>query len=292
MKNLILALCLLPYCLSAQFQKVEQITWGERINAPIKIEVTRNNGKLIFSATNSSYYPYRVELEFKGQVNLSPMMSKYEQIVNPGLSRLIEFQVVRPNEGFDYTYSVKYQLGNPDDEPELKFPYLFPIAKGKTIQFHVQQSPDGLAKFRNLYSTQEGDTIFAIRKGIVTSLPNNSKQVDRFLIATVEILHADGTVAIYKNVDPEVFVKHGDKVFPGQPLGIVLPGRPIDVSVFGFQKDGRIVSIEHFFALNETELISSRKVEEGMIVDHPIEIIKKELTKRELKKLGQPRYSK
>jgi hypothetical protein len=121
-----------------------------------------------------------------------------------------------------------------------------------------------------------------MRKGIVTAIPDGQPS-DRLMQGSLEVYHSDGTIGIYPNLDPEsVFVSFRSKVFPGQPIGIVQSSfiRP---TVLKFTDGGRFQSIPHLYALSPDKTISARAQTE-VVVDHPENIITRELSKGELKK--------
>jgi hypothetical protein len=78
-------------------------------------------------------------------------------------------------------------------------------------------------------------------------------------------------------------VKEGEKVFPAQPLGIILFKSEIKVSVYEITGNGSLTSIPFLYSNKESGLFKSTQIN-GLKVVHLPAIIEKELTGRELKK--------
>ena len=101
---------------------------------------------------------------------------------------------------------------------------------------------------------------------------------------TLEVKHGDGTIAVYTNVDPnQPFIQYGDKIFPGQPIGIVGESDFVRVSVFKFFEEGKLAPIDIHYAVTASESLTYTEFKE-IVVAYPDVIIEKELTDREIKK--------
>ncbi len=255
----------------------EQITtsFSHRVSNPIKIEVVRKNDQLEFSAHNRSFFPYQLQIDFGSLTNIQAEIFK-SMVVYPGWSRLFSLKIINTNSPHNYSYKTKYTMGYEKDNPETEFPYLMPLAKGKKF-----------SQVNSSFLVVPGDTIYAMRKGHVTCLPDNTIETDRVMKYSLEVYHADGTLAAYMNLDPDrTFVKYGQKVYPGQPIGIVGEYSMAKVFIFRFFKGGKLGAFPHFYATDATNTISSR-ANTGTVVSHPHEVIKRELTKNEVKKLNK-----
>ena len=130
-----------------------------------------------------------------------------------------------------------------------------------------------------------GDTVFAVRKGIVTALPGDDSRVDRVIKASsLEILHKDGTLAIYRGLDPAKNKLHrGQLVFPGQTLGNMEKNGTLILQVLANQGPSMLKGLDIFYSDKNGEVISSKKVKNSEVF-YPVEIVKKEMTDREIKK--------
>ena len=270
--------------LAQSFEKQELITFDSRVNKPIELEVVRNRDQLSFYADNKSFYPYRLVLEFTTFRNLSPSMSSEEFTLHPGRNLLFKLMVTDPQQAPAYSYSIRYRMGDPNEKADENFIYLFPSKKGKALEKDVVTQSNTRFTFRGTFKVQKGDTLFAVRKGIVTALPNMEKITDRILRNSLEARHADGTIAVYSNVDPNLlFVEYGDKIFPGQPIGIVGNLNFLRVSIYKFIEEGKLARIDIKYAVDGTKSLTFSEISK-IVVEHPEPIIEKELSDREIKK--------
>jgi hypothetical protein len=278
-QSIVVCVFLIASIANAQ-QKVEQITFSSRVHNPVKIEVIQNRDKFEFYAVSETYYPCRLELEFTKLMNLSPPTTRYSFTITHGTNRLFSLIPHMADQSIDYSYSFRYTLGDPRATPDPAFPYLIPVANGSKVVFY--QSSEG-SKIRNSFST---DSVFAMRKGIITAMPVNDIPIDRLFPGTIEVLHPDGTVAVYRNIDPkQLLVKVGQKVFAGMPLGIVEKSNPLVVNVFVISPtDSYVRSFNHKYAIGESETIEANYLKEGSLVLHPESVVLKEMSKSEIKR--------
>ncbi|AXT20808.1 M23 family metallopeptidase [Flavobacteriaceae bacterium AU392] len=122
-------------------------------------------------------------------------------------------------------------LGDPNTiKHNNKYLYALPYPKGKT--YSIIQSFKGKfshsstrSKYAIDFNLQIGDTITAAREGIVVRIKDEYKEhggrdfIDKANLVT--IIHDDGTIAAYVHLDyKSVFVKPGDYVKKGQPIGL------------------------------------------------------------------------
>ena len=263
-------------------EKVEQISFSGRVNTPVRIEVMRSGADLQFYGINDSFFPYQLQLEFKKFLNLKPFMGKFESILRPGKTRLFTLSPSLPDAAYDYSYTFRYALGDPSVKPDVEYPYLIPLNENKPVAFFRTENSRGMY---NRFALPEGDTVFAMRKGVVTALPDHKRQVDRLLSGTLEILHRDGTVAAYENMNPlEVFVNIGETVLPGMPLGRVFSGGIAGASVYAFSEGYTCRPIMFKYAVGENQAVPFIQLVEGSPVVHPTSAAEKELTKSEKKR--------
>lgn len=268
--------------LSAQmFENQEQVSFGTRINAPISVKVEQTGNTLVFYAENKSYYPYYFELSFTKLVNLIPRIADEKRVLKHGTTRVLKLTIENEEQSPDYAYSIRYKMGDPSKKVDENFAYLIPLNAGKKVERHLTSEGNSIRYFINAFKVQPGDTIYAMRKGFVVSLPNNKQPTDNLMPGSIEIIHEDGTVATYTNIsDPLVSY---DEVFPGAPIGIANKTEFIVVKVFSLSED-RVRVLENQFVVDETTNVNFRNLVPGSLTQHPISILEKELSPKELKK--------
>jgi hypothetical protein len=129
-----------------------------------------------------------------------------------------------------------------------------------------------------------GGTVFNSGKGVVTALPYNLTEIDRIVDNSLEIRHEDGTIAVNPGLNPEVKeLKLGQVVFPGQPIGLIGSSKLLTFRVFEIQDEGRLNSLKIIYSGPEARLLPPQNLV-GTKVYHPVDIIKKEMTKKEVSK--------
>jgi hypothetical protein len=269
---------------TAQFNKVEQyVTFASRLDAPINLDVKQIYGKLVFTISNKSYYPYEVEIKFSKTENLIPLTFDKKAIAPPGNSTLLTLNLINNDLPPQYIYSLRYRIGNPSQKPDFSFLYLIPLAKGEAVEFAVVKSNDVKTFYRNQFVLDKGDPVFCARRGIVTSLSGYSRNADIILkSSSIEIRHADGTVASYKGVvvNHGMF-KPGDIVYPGQQIGTAAGSIPVELAVFAFKGDGMIENLNFNYALIDGQPLTVEGIN-GKEVSWPESLITKEMTKKEV----------
>lgn len=259
----------------AQVEKVEQIVFSQVVKSPIEVEVVKKGDVMEFFAVNKTLFPYQLEISFSIFVNLDGP-SSYSDIIGHGRNRLFSLRIRDKSTNPNYQYSFRYKMGDPRKEADIDFPYLIPFSGN-----HVTPS----RQFIRYFEVTEGDSVVAPRKGIVTSVPESEQEGNKLFDNTLEILHADGSVAIFKNLKKEFLkVKEGDKVYPGQQVATIPQEMIVGVLLYRFSADGRANAFDNKYVVSEDNIVESTKIKTTDF-DHPISIISKELNKREVKKL-------
>jgi hypothetical protein len=268
-----------------QYLKVEEFTiFGNRIASPIEMDVRQNDNTLIFNVISSSYYTYDFKIEFRQCQNLSPNITGKRFLIHKGINRLFTLKVVDTDQPPQYEYSIEYVMGSPTYKADLSFPYLIPIGSNRIVNLLSSNEDDKIIYHLNHYKMKQNDTVFCIRKGLVTALPDNKSEVDRIKSSSLEVLHNDGTVAIYEGIDERLInLKLGQIVYPGQPLGQIGDPAVLVLYVCSFQGDGKIQNLNIYFTDEKENLISPERILNKKFT-YPISVLKKELTKKELKK--------
>lgn len=269
----------------AQLTNVEQVTvFGSRIKNPVVIEVKSDTNSIYLYAKNNSLYPYYLEIKFGEFRNLSPRVFDKKTILLPGPNKLFTFKILDKNEPPALSYQTKYYLANTNSTEERYNPYLVPIGKNKVVEFSKIKQEESTKIFIDHFVMDTGDSVFCARKGVVTALPDNLDEVDRIIKGSLEIRHDDGTIAAYLGLNPEKnMVKLGQRVFPSQPLGEIGISKLLTFKVFEIQDEGKVVSFDILYIGPNNVLLPSNQIH-GLKVVFSSEIIKKEMTKKEISK--------
>ena len=270
--------------MSAQFAEQEQITlFSSRSKSPVKITVLKNENKIIFYADNKSFYRYSLDMNYD-LMNLRPVITEKTYTIGRGRTRLAAFEVKTENAAYDYSYKYSFRIHETDEEFIKDFPYLFPVGKGKTISdYYPDLNFSRKVRFENLNRT---DTFFCMRKGIVSSKPGVSIATDRISSSrnAIEIIHEDGSVMVYNGADPDnIFVSVGDKVFPGQAIGLISFDY-LTVDLYSILEGGKVSSKEMKFYTSGEEYVKSYDEFKDEKSEYPEEIIIKEMSSSEKRK--------
>lgn len=260
--------------------------FSSRIDEPMDITVHRDQNRLTFFAKNQSYYPYRLSMHFSRILNLQPLVRTREYIIYPGSQKLLEFNVVDPTlDHYQYELTIEEKIGDTTTtELSLNFPYLIPI--GDSTPFRVSSSGNSyVTENRDAFALNEGDTVYAMRKGVVTCIPNSIKKIDRIMEkGSLEIRHHDGTVMTYQNLDPaSVVLTEGVIVFPGDALGTVNHLKSLEVSLFDILPSEELKSLQIRYHLNDEPPVSYSQIPDGMTATYPKAIMEMEITEKERK---------
>jgi hypothetical protein len=271
--------------INAQVVSMEQITiFGSRIRNPIVLDVRTEQNNIYFNVNNRSFYPYIFEVTFGDFRNLSPRAFDKKTILMPGINRLFTFKVVNPNEQPVLSYQTRFYLAKTNLGDHEFSPYLVPVGKNKTVEF-LTTNENGFSKiFIDQFVLNIGDTVFNSRKGVVTALPKSTTEIDRIIDNSFEIRHEDGTIAVYMGLNPETKeIKLGQTVFPGQPLGIIGQSKILTFRVFEVEDEGSLKSLNILYQGPEDKMLTAQNLM-GLKVLYPNDIIKKEMTKKEMSK--------
>lgn len=270
---------------SAQmFQNHEQITLsgGNRLDNPVDVRVDQTGNTLVFYAENRSYYPYFFEISFTKMINLSPRTAGEKRVLKHGITRILKLTISNDELEPEYAYTISYSMGDPSKQADVQHPYLIPIGPGKTFEPHTETSGQIKSFFINTFKTKPGDTLFAVRKGFITSLPDGNERTDQLDENTLEIIHEDGSIALYRNTGKSL-VKYNQDVLPGQPIAIA-GAEFISLNVYSLtEKQAKRLDLQ--FVVDEMTAKKFEDIPSGSLVVHPVTIIEKELSPREIKKL-------
>ncbi len=292
-RNIIFSLILISLnniCIYGQYpEKVEQISvFSSKINNPIKIEVKKKGDSFQFYARNRSFYSYRIKLDFQEIYNLIPILAYREFEVPPGTNYLFSLNLEDNDRIPNYRYSVSYSIGVPGKKVEKEYPYLIPLSTYNSFKLFASIDDSNIF-FKDHFKINVGDTVLSMRKGYVAAVPDMYHDADRISRhESLEIIHEDGTIMIYENIKPDsVFVEPGSTVYPAQPLGIINEELFLIVYLYMIRKDGKLekMNINYYISEDRIELFSKNM--ENTAIKHPVEIITKEMTRREIKKIDK-----
>lgn len=262
----------------------QEVMFSSRLDNPIKIEVMDKGSEVIFYSENRSNYPYQLEIDFKIIQNLSPSYQKYNFVVSPGRNNLFTLMVVDKNSNHYYEYRSSYAIGDPRQKINEHYPYLIPLGSSKTVNLFLYGQE---RKYVNdFFAMNQGDTVFCMRKGYVTAVPGMLHEGDRISKnKSLEVMHNDGTVMIYENIDPDHCpVKLGQTVYPNESLGIIGYKYVLCVGLYRFLENGRLGKVNIDYCIDETKTMLFSDSLTNVGIKHPTVIITKEMSRREKKR--------
>ncbi|NDW12840.1 hypothetical protein D0T50_08040 [Bacteroides sp. 214] len=154
------------------------------------------------------------------------MQAPQELRVVKGTGIIFTLRGTDPQERFGCKYNCYYALGYESSRMDSNFVYRLPYSTHRTepvrgqsnyvIGKHVLGGGIVSDRIDINFHLEQGDTIFAMRKGEVVRVKNESTK-----IYSLTILQGDGTVCTYSVFNKgEFLVKEGDVVYPGTPLRI------------------------------------------------------------------------
>ncbi len=286
-------------------------TFAQR--SEIEIERTQN-------LDNSATLSYKknipgtvfLKIDFNNVYNSD--VSYFEQVLTFDSGTLTRVIPIEKDKSVNFGYSFSYLKINPKPKVDSTFIYLLPFKKGKKIQifeadnayeFYLGKKKEKTWKSYFVRSNVP-DTVCAIRKGIVVEVINEHKTdiTDNFEFTSrknrIKVEHPDGTYAVYNGLKQHSFmVKLGDVIYPNTPLAVldffkeksyafhfsINYIKSIDRSAFSDSSKIYNEYLTPYFVSAE----GNQKVTSGntYTVEVNDEIIQKELTKREIKKLNK-----
>jgi len=199
----------------------------------VEVSYTQDSkGNLLFTCTNHAFCTYIVSVEFTTFQNAKADHAlPYVGEVKPGVNKLFTVSPEKPSDEIQVKYKMSFRKGCFEPKLDTGFAYLLPIAPGTETQvYEMNKTPgeDGRdSGFAVRMRMKQGDTIFAVRRGIVTAVYTGSSENDAGATATdswnyVEIVHGDCTFGQYGVFKKDgAFVHPGESVEAGAPLGLV-----------------------------------------------------------------------
>lgn len=212
-----------------------QATWAtaQQNESPLRIDPVRDaEGNYNFYVDNEAYCDYTVLINFTQLTNLYlryPM--PFSKTIGPGRTLLFNLHRANPNAATMFDYQMYSVAGTLNPRIDTTLNYLLPVAPDKITevgQIEYFQLNDKMPAPKDFYalsfSLEEGDTIFATRRGTVCEV-NDTTHLEHngYLMASADnmlsIAHPDGTFGYYQ-VFSEALVEPGDEVLPGEPIAI------------------------------------------------------------------------
>jgi hypothetical protein len=280
----------------------------------IKVTTNINTDKSVsFTAEKSVPGTYTIVLKFNNISNSTDFPNDNYTVYNNHYN-FLNLKPSNKEQGIGYSYTCAYIRGKLNPKYDPNFVYLLPYQKEAKVKvmeagflnaayFGSETPPDWKVYH---FCTDKADTVTVARKGIVVSIQDIYEESSRNLAYTsrvnqIEIEHEDGTIARYLGFKKGIFVKVGQKVIPAEPLGISSKissnGQYFVSLMLTYLKSVDYESLRNknlkgskslygfitpYFCTSEnTNLILQNKTQYTAIAS--IEIVKKELTKRELK---------
>lgn len=256
---------------------------------------------------------YSCEVTFKQLVgyNCSEGSESFIATVsNYGTQQIALLTPIENASSFALNYSYAYLPGKSISKADSLYPYILPSLPGKSIQtLGVQFVGDFIGKTNsNFYSIgfkyQLGDTICAARGGIVYETFDKAeirKENEFFSTKTrnsIYIEHNDGTLCHYNILSPiKMLVIPGDKVIPGQALAVfdktdkdyklLLSVQYLNIK-YKMSTGSNYIILRPRFLLSPDNINLASPFTNYPTVAHPTNIITKEMSNKEIKKLGLP----
>lgn len=280
---------------------------------------TNPDRTLSIYATSHAHAEYTVKLSFtalSGFTSRSLLSSDVALAsVPPGNSEIMKFtrENGAMNPAFQYKYS--YYPGRALHRvPDTNFNYLMPGSAGNQLRVSLVTSMVSILS-QKLKTEYRGtgfvyklsDTICASRGGIAYECSDTTKEGEKTETVyklgrnRVQVLHKDGTIAIYAMTAPiKLLVSPGDEVIPGQPIAVFNKESDkyrVILSICYLDEKKLLESNNSdntaFYVYMPTRFYSGEADKSGILqfgkdyaVQHPKEIIAAEMSKREKKKYG------
>lgn len=288
--------CLVAFMVSFSIESSSQfspdnisMSWGVEHFDPVKVEVEETNEpynqSVRFIARNTTYYQFLLKIVFKNVTNLAPRPSTKEMVLKHGTNQVINLVVSTKDAGYGYEYSASYELYSESGAADLSWPYLVPLKPGTIPRAAVLRGKT----WRGRFIVSPGDTIYCMRKGTVTAMPDINKSDFRISSPdALEILHADGTVMTYAPLLSRSFVNApGSTVLPGEPVGVATDSGFVWVNLVEFMPGNNLNYPPVRYATDESSSATFEGIIDKIETVHPVSVIAKEKTKSELKKKGR-----
>jgi hypothetical protein len=264
---------------------------------------------LIILALNQDLIPHTVRIEFFGLENLeSKEGNLIYGLAKPGKSQIAKLHTEFTNIQSHFNYNSDVFRGSYLEQLEELPIYLVPVQAGQVVHmrplrladYHKNQLPPDPQYVGTGFFFDKPTVICAPRKGIVSDMKMGLKMDETEILHTefenfIELYHEDGSFTKLLVLGPgSEMVKLGDMVFPGQALaessGEAYANGPHVKMVQSRWKKG-VRDLEWFnFPIkvwDEKEGVLTYEEVTLLKVAHPKELVTKEMSKKEIKKIGK-----
>lgn len=204
---------------------------------PVKVYSERDkaSGSVVIYADNNSYMSYTVMLNFSQLENAQHgIANPYLTTISPGKNTILTIKKsTSANNSIRYRYKYNYRKGCMKPVINKDIAYLIPVSPGKETRikylnnFSASKFGKELPKDWVVYGFKlmKGDTVYASRKGVVSKIKKSNQVVAEYAVYDsnrnyMQVFHKDCSFMRYTSLD-KFFVKEGDAVLPGQPIGIM-----------------------------------------------------------------------
>jgi hypothetical protein len=201
-----------------------------------KIEITyviKSDKSVDFYYTKNVPGSYYILLEFDKLTNCNSSRT-HKKIIKFSSGSLFTLKPSNQNKGIIFSYKISYIIGNPNPKLDNDIIYALPFKTGKSVKI-MEASNVGEKYFGSkkpidwksfIVYSNEPDTIYSMRKGIVVKIVddyNNDDKLNKTFTSKrnhIFIEHIDGSYATYNGFDKnQIFVKLGQEVYPHTSLG-------------------------------------------------------------------------
>jgi len=291
---LVLFIVSMPGLMAQQWNDNFEISFGTRSWDPVKIKTeekptsTSEFPTIRFTAFNSTYYPFVLKIDFDLFENLYPRPAVRPFTVMHGPTSLYSFTGHVPGKGYGYRYSYLYWLSPSREASDGSFPYLIPLAEGQVVSAGVENSQ----KLRDSFSGRAGDTVFCMRRGLVTAVPRD-KNLDFRLSPhdCLEVMHDDFTYMVYENISAkDILMAPGQTVLPGQPLAVFSDKGYLEVTLLKIKDNSNTVeTLPVGYVTDGGEVVDFSQIDGRGKSVHPLSVIVLEMKSGEKKKAEKAR---
>jgi hypothetical protein len=266
-----------------------------------------NDRNVTIYAINPDVIPYTLVIDFTTLSNLTSSGGKTViAISSPGRNVVAKLKRTEPDQAISYKYSTRQFRGTYLAKSKEEPIYLIPVQDAQTVRAQPMTHLENVYNKEAANKTYVGTAFYleaptaicAPRKGIVSDMDMSNKLSGSNLSFTakdnfIELYHEDGTftrlMVLAANSEQ---VKIGDTVLPGQILASSAgehyeSGRHVRMVQRRLIKDKSEISqvqVPVKIWGNNQELYSSQAYT-TVQVSHPQDLIAKELSKKELKRL-------
>lgn len=273
-----------PLMLSGQFTDHETTFYSSRLDGfdPVKLSLDQSEkGVVKFIATNDTYYPFTVKINFRKMSNFTVAYRSKEAVVTFGMHNLFDLKVADPESGYSLDYDYTYSAGRYSKAPVADYIYLVPLKPG-SLPVGGKVGEKGII---DSFSIQGGDTVYCCRKGIVVALPGDTRNVFRISRKdALEILHDDGTIMVYNGISGgAINLAPGMTVYPGDPLMVSPAATTLVLNLVLLVPAEQLPAMPILYPSDESTGAQYSRIVGRVKVIHPESLITKEMTPREVK---------